>query len=124
MMRMLAAALLLGALGCGNPACDSKLFAVTCTYPPDAGECVDFMNLSTNDQTGTQNHCLSRGGVYDAGPCTAAGRLGTCRIPPTTPNADVSCSPIGIIDIRYYGSFIGSPQQACADVPDASFTPN
>lgn len=129
-MRAIAitAFLALCSAGCGNSGCDDKLYAVTCTYPPTFGQCVDFTGLSTADQTNTQNECLARGGNFDAGVCTASGRLGTCSIPWATPNDDLGCSPKATVLIRYYpsGTFTGADAavSACAEIPDAGFTAN
>jgi hypothetical protein len=124
---LLCGAFLLCAIGCGNDGCDDKLLAVTCLYA-DAGTCVDFTNLSTHDQSSSQRQCLIRGGLFDAGVCPAAARLGTCSIPPSTPNDDISCSPKGVVDVRYYASpkfpDADAAVSACSAIRDAGFTPN
>jgi hypothetical protein len=125
MRTLLAAFCLFCAVGCGNKDCDDKLFSVTCTYPPAVGQCNEFTGLSTADEDGTQNGCLARGGVYDAGPCTTAGRIGSCFVPNTTPNIDVGCSPSSVIHVRYYSPYdMDAAVTACAAVIDGGFTPN
>jgi hypothetical protein len=126
----LAFVLLVYAAACGNTDCDKKLFAGTCLYPPDVGQCVDFSGLSTNDSRTANSGCVNRGGSWtgapDGGgtPCVTAGEVGTCGIPPNAPNIDLQCSPSGVVKQHFYPPV--TPQQAqqiCGTVDGGTFTP-
>ena len=134
MTRALAAAasiwLLASACG-GNAECDKASLALVCDYSATAGECVDFAGLSTADSKSAKAGCTTRGGVLGTTACPAA-RLGTCSIPPTALNIDVSCSPHGVISAHYLpppgpglpGFTAATAQQNCTAVKGATFTPD
>jgi hypothetical protein len=126
----LASALLVCAVACGNSDCDKKLFAGSCLYPTAVGQCVDFSGLSTNDSRTASGGCVNRGGSWtgapDGGgtPCTTAGEVGVCNLPPTAPNIDVSCSPSGVIKQHFYPPItVQQAQQVCATSDAGTFTP-
>lgn len=107
---------------CGGSLCDGAQNAVTCQNPN--GQCVEFTGLSTSDQRSVTFQCTNNRGATISGACPTGGRLGTCVIPPSTPNSGVTCSPHGNIAIRYFAPFeAGNAQTLCTGVGGA-WTPN
>ena len=126
------AAISLLAFACGsNDLCDTKQLSRICDYGTSGAECVQFSGLSTNDFNSSGSACVVRGGNPDAGSCPA-GAVGSCSIPHTASNIDVTCSPTGVIVAHYYASAgaglagftTATAQQNCQQIPDAGFTPN
>ena len=88
-------------------------------------QCIEFGNLSSQDLASVQNVCRGFGGTFSNTPCSSTNRVGSCQIPPLSPNTGVTCSPQGTINERYYSPRydLGSAQSACALVPGTVFTP-
>ena len=98
--------------------CDSAQLKLTCQH--SNGQSVEFSGLSTSDQQANATGCDTAGA-----PCPAAGRLGTCNIPPNGARTGVTCSPNAVINIRYFAPFSQSAAQAaCQNVPGTTWTPN
>lgn len=115
---------------CGNDHCDNAAFSGTCSYPTSFAQCVEFAGLSTADATNASNACRNRGGTWngapDAGgsPCSTAGEIGVCELPPSTPNIDVSCSPKGVVHEHFFApTTAASAQSTCGAIKGATFTP-
>lgn len=124
-MRILLVTMLVSACAGSAPQnlCDSAQLTFTCSYTN--GQCVEFTGLSTADRGSASGGCSSRSGTALAGACPTGGRLGTCTIPPTGAHTDVSCSPNGHIDIRYFAPYAQSDAKtACTGVTGAVWTPN
>jgi hypothetical protein len=111
----------------GNAECDKASLAGVCDYGTSGSACVDFSGLSTADSKSAQARCAIRGGVWGTGPCPTGG-VGTCNLPPTAANIDISCSAHGVIIAHYYGGTAPSAfttataQATCAAVKGATFT--
>ncbi len=111
MRSLLVGLVLAAACGSGGDSdCDGAQLAVSCTNPN--GQCVDFTGLSTADQSSAGAGCTRRGGTPLGGSCPTASRLGTCTIPPTGANTDVTCSPHAQIQIRYFDPYTAASAQA------------
>lgn len=107
-------------------ACDPSpgTLSGTCNVP-SAGQCVDFSQLSSVDLASLPTYCAGFGGQFGSVPCSSASRIGTCNVPPASPNTGVNCSPSGVILERYYSPkyTLETAQSACAGVPGTIFTP-
>jgi hypothetical protein len=115
---------------CGDDHCDKAELSGTCSYPAVFAQCVEFAGLSTHDATGASDACRNRGGTWNGAPdgggspCSTAGEVGVCDVPPATPNIDVSCSPKGIIHEHFFApTTAASAQQTCGAIKGAKFTP-
>ena len=126
MTRLVSLLCLLAVAACSSstsPSCDSSpgTLGGVCSIP-NAGQCVDFAGLGTSDQQSAEAGCQ---GTWVSTPCTADGRIATCRIPPLGPNTNVHCSANAVIELRYYSSryTLEQAQTLCNGVPGAVFTP-
>src|SRR5450432_3371876 len=129
-MRPFVGALLSIFAACGgsssNSACDSAALALVCSLP-GAGQCVEYTGLSTADSKSVTNFCTANNGSVGTAACTASGRVGTCTIPTSTPNSQISCSPGATITIRYFPpkyQTASDAQAICSTVTGSNFTPN
>ncbi|HEY2029016.1 MAG TPA: hypothetical protein VGH20_07380 [Myxococcales bacterium] len=126
---MLAAAVLLCA-ACGNGDCDKASLSGTCSYPTALAQCVEFSGLSTADSRSAATACANRGGTWNGAPdgggspCSTAGEVGVCVLPPTTPSIDITCSPNGVVHEHFFApTTAASAQQTCSAIKGATFTP-
>jgi hypothetical protein len=118
-------------LACGaNPECDNQAFAGVCNYPAGA-ECVEFAGLSTADSMSADGGCVTRGGTWGDAGCPTAAEVGSCSIPPTATNIDITCSPKATIVAHYYSNAVpdagfttATAQASCAAVKGGVFTAN
>ena len=103
MRILIAIAFMICAFGCGSSTngCDGAQLAGNCNAP-QAGQCVEFTGLSTNDQKSVPNFCTVNGGAFGATACATAGRVGTCVIPANSTGTQISCSPSAAVTIRYF----------------------
>ena len=129
-MRLFIGALLSIFAACGGTSttssCDTAAISLVCSIP-SAGQCVEYTGLSTADSKNVTNFCNSNSGAVGTAACTASGRVGTCTIPPTTPNTEINCSPNGTVTIRYYPpryQTASDAQSICSTVSGSAFTPN
>ncbi len=107
-------------------ACDSSdTLRGTCVIGT-AGQCVDFTNLGNSDLASAEHGCISRGGTWGTDACPMTERIGSCQIPPSDPNTDVTCSPDATILLRYFSPRydLTKAMAACAGAPGTIFTPN
>jgi hypothetical protein len=123
MRHALLCTLVLCACGSDKLPYDNASLTLTCQYRQ--GQCVDFSGLSTADHASASTGCAHRFGTELSMLCPTASRLGTCTIPPTGPDTDVTCSAQAVIAIRYYAPFTAdSAQSACSAVTGAVWTPD
>jgi hypothetical protein len=90
-----------------------------------AGQCVVWGRLAASDLASVQGVCTHNGGTWLAAPCSDAGLVGMCTIPPLDPNTGVTCSPSGTILQHYYTPSYtqSSARGACSGAPGTTFIP-
>jgi hypothetical protein len=115
---------------CGDDHCDKAELSGTCSYPAEFGQCVEFAGISTHDATTAAESCRNRSGTWNGAPdgggspCSTAGEVGVCDVPPATPNIDISCSPKGVVHEHFFAPVTAaSAQQTCGAIKGATFTP-
>jgi hypothetical protein len=89
-----------------------------------SGRCRDYSNLSADDVASLPEFCTALDGTWSDSLCPTENRIGTCKLPPSSPYSGITCSPAAIVLERFYApSFtVQSAQIECSYVPGATFT--